>query len=49
MVDILDAAQLGLYWRKTVPPAPVNVDVNRDGIIDIQDAALVGLNWHKHG
>lgn len=48
-VDILDASQLALYWRQTVPPAPIAVDVNRDGVVDIQDAALIGLNWQKHG
>ena len=47
-VDISDAALIGLWWQKTAPPAPANVDINGDGLIDIGDAALVGLNWQKH-
>lgn len=47
-VDVSDAALLGFYWQKTVPPAPPNVDINDDGIINISDAAIIGANWHKH-
>ena len=47
VVDISDAALLGLNWQKTVPPAPANVDISGDGIIDISDAAVIGINWQK--
>ena len=47
-VNIKDASQLGVYWGKTVPPAPANVDINGDGVINIKDAAIVGINWQKH-
>jgi parallel beta-helix repeat protein len=47
-VNIKDAAQVGMYWGKTVPPAPANVDINGDGIINIKDAAIIGINWQKH-
>jgi len=46
-VDISDAAQIGINWQHTVPPAPANADINSDGIIDISDAAIVGVNWQK--
>ena len=29
-------------------PAPINVDINGDGIIDISDGAQIGLNWFKN-
>ena len=45
LVDISDAAQIGLWWQKAVPPAPANVDINGDGFIDISDAAQIGLHW----
>ena len=48
VVDISDAAQLGMWWTKYVPPAPAKVDINGDGFIDISDAAILGMNWGQH-
>ncbi len=48
IVNISDAALIGLYWKQRVPPAPSNVDINGDGIVDISDAAEVGINWLKY-
>lgn len=48
IVDISDAALIGVNWQKTVSSAPANVDINGDGVIDISDAALVGVNWQQH-
>jgi hypothetical protein len=45
VVDIGDAAQVGISWMQTVPPANPNVDINDDGIIDISDAAIIGVHW----
>lgn len=45
--DISDAALIGIWWQQSVPPAPVNVDINSDSIIDISDAAIIGINWQK--
>lgn len=45
IVDISDAAQIGVNWQKTVPPANPNADLNNDGIIDISDAAIIGVHW----
>jgi plastocyanin len=47
IVDISDAALIGVNWQKTVPPAPVLADFNGDGIIDISDAAIVGIHWQQ--
>lgn len=48
IVNIQDASLIGLYWQKTVPPAPVDIDINGDGIINIKEASIIGLNWLKH-
>ena len=48
VVDISDAAQIGIWWQKAAPPAPANVDITGDGYIDISDAAVLGINWQKH-
>lgn len=45
--DISDGAQIGLWWFKSVPPAPIRVDINGDKIVDISDAVFVGINWQK--
>jgi len=47
VVDISDAALVGINWQKIIPPADARVDINGDGVIDISDAALVGINWQK--
>jgi len=48
VVDISDAALVGIWWQNTVPPAPSNVDINGDGVVDISDAAIIGINWQKY-
>jgi len=48
LVNIMDAAQLGLNWLHLVPPAPANVDINGDGIINVADATQIGLHWQQH-
>lgn len=48
IVNIKDAAQIGLHWLQMVPPAPVNLDFNGDGVINKEDATIIGANWQKH-
>jgi hypothetical protein len=45
IVNIGDAALVGLYWGQRVPPAPPNVDINGDTIINIAEAATIGAHW----
>lgn len=47
IVDISDAATLGINWQKTAPPAPLTADINGDGIVDISDAAILGIRWQQ--
>jgi len=46
-VDISDAAEIGIWWQKVIPPAPANVDINGDDTIDVSDVAIIGINWQK--
>lgn len=48
IVNIGDAALVGRYWQKAVPPADPAADANKDGIVNIGDAAIVGAYWQKY-
>jgi hypothetical protein len=43
VVNIIDAASVGLKWGSTDPCA----DLNNDGKVNILDASIIGLNWGK--
>ncbi len=47
VVNILDAAQVGLHWGETSenPNFSPGADLNNDDVINILDAAQIGLHW----
>jgi hypothetical protein len=44
-IDLADATLIGANFLQSVPPAPANADLTKDGLIDIRDLALVGGNF----
>lgn len=47
VVDVLDAALVGLHWnaRRGTSGYHHGADLNKDDVVNILDAAVVGLNW----
>lgn len=49
IVDLSDASFVGANFTISVPPAPANADLNRDGLVNIVDLVLIGGNFGKSG
>jgi hypothetical protein len=44
VIDLLDASLIGANYGLAVPPAPVNADINQDGLADLRDLVIVSGN-----
>lgn len=49
IIDLIDVSLVGANFDVSVPPAPVEADLNRDGLINIMDLVLVGMNFGRSG
>ncbi|MBZ0280593.1 MAG: carboxypeptidase regulatory-like domain-containing protein, partial [Anaerolineae bacterium] len=45
VVDITDASFIGANFNLQAPPAPLEIDLNRDNLVNIGDLVLVGTNF----
>lgn len=45
IVDLLDASFIGANFNLQAPPAPLEIDLNRDNLVNIGDLVLVGTNF----